>query len=124
MVYVGFVAAERILYLPSVGFCLLVGFGFQQCVIRMCRQPSTRNRIVLITGAATLIASLSFRTVLRNQDWNDEEQLYRSAIAINPPKGSLLSSQCSHSDDWVAAMIVSVCFTAPFLVYNEGRRIV
>lgn len=32
--YVGFVVAERILYLPSVGFCLCIGIGFD----RICRE--------------------------------------------------------------------------------------
>lgn len=27
--YVGFVAAERILYLPAVGYCMLMGYGIQ-----------------------------------------------------------------------------------------------
>lgn len=30
--YVGFVVAERILYLPSVGYCLLIGLGFNKLV--------------------------------------------------------------------------------------------
>jgi protein O-mannosyl-transferase len=27
---VGFVVAERVLYMPSMGFCILVGFGWTQ----------------------------------------------------------------------------------------------
>ena len=89
VVYVGFVAAERILYLPSVGFCLLVGFGFQRCVIRTGRRSSSAgSRIILIATVVVLITSLSVRTIVRNRDWSDEEHLYRSAITINPPKGS------------------------------------
>lgn len=86
--YVGFVVAERILYLPSVGYCLLLGVGYG----RISRY--TLPKIAL----AILVLSYSARTYLRNLDWHDEESLYRSGIPINPPKaygnlGSVLSSQ-------------------------------
>ncbi|XP_014271952.1 protein O-mannosyl-transferase TMTC2 [Halyomorpha halys] len=86
--YVGFVVAERVLYLPSVGYCLLLGVGYG----RLSRY--TLPRIALIV----LILSYSARTYLRNFDWQDEESLYRSGVHINPPKaygnlGSVLSSQ-------------------------------
>ena len=96
VVYVGFVAAERVLYLPSVGFCLLVAFGFQRCVVHNGRRPSLRSRALLVAAAAVLVASLSCRTLLRNRDWYDEERLYRSAITINPPKGLFTSFQSHH----------------------------
>lgn len=75
--YVGFVVAERVLYLPSVGYCLLLGVGYG----RLSRY--TLPRIALIV----LILSYSARTYLRNFDWQDEESLYRSGVHINPPKG-------------------------------------
>ena len=28
------------------------------------------------------------RTVVRNEDWRSEEQLYKSGIAVNPAKGT------------------------------------
>jgi hypothetical protein len=34
---VGFVVAERVLYAPSMGFCLLVALGFQQ-LLSLCQQ--------------------------------------------------------------------------------------
>jgi hypothetical protein len=36
---------------------------------------------------AVLILSLGVRTVRRNEDWRNEENLYRAGIPINPPKG-------------------------------------
>ena len=78
--YVGFVAAERILYLPSVGFCLLVGMGAQFLLQR-------RKKTLVYLSLSILILSLGYRTIQRNRDWMDEERLYRSGIAINPPKG-------------------------------------
>ncbi|XP_034099736.1 protein O-mannosyl-transferase TMTC1 isoform X1 [Drosophila albomicans] len=93
--YVGFVIAERLLYLPSVGYCLLLGLGFGQLRQRY-RSPSQRRLLLFCLGL--ILSAFSMRTVQRNHDWLNEEQLFRSAVAINPPKalgnlGSVLSSQ-------------------------------
>jgi len=85
--YVGFVIAERILYLPSVGACLAVGAAVSGCYRIARRNGSrTRGRAVLL-GTAILIGMLSAKTLVRNADWRDEESLYRSALHVNPPKG-------------------------------------
>nr|CAD7585811.1 unnamed protein product [Timema genevievae] len=77
--YVGFVVAERVLYLPSVGYCLLVGVG--------CHAMNERTSRRLVTLClALLVVSFCVRTLLRNKDWYDEESLYRSGLHINPPK--------------------------------------
>ena len=81
-VYVGFVAAERILYLPSAGFCLLIAYGWDR--IRKFR----RQEALCSTLALAVVTLMTCRTLRRNADWSDEEALYRSAILINPPKGN------------------------------------
>ncbi|XP_043487611.1 protein O-mannosyl-transferase TMTC2-like isoform X1 [Polistes fuscatus] len=96
--YVGFVIAERILYLPSVGACLIVGAAIS-ATYKIARKHGsrTRGRAVLL-ATATLIGLMSAKTLLRNTDWFDEESLYKSALNVNPPKaygnlGSVLSAQ-------------------------------
>jgi len=94
------VAAERVLYLPSVGYCLLVSAGLQRVfsAIGTCRAGAgagparlcPRHRLAVTALSAGLIialAALAARTLDRNKDWRDEESLYRSGIAVNPPKG-------------------------------------
>lgn len=77
--YVGFVVAERVLYIPSVGYCLLIGLG--------CHVIHSRtNKILVLVCVSLLLATFSVRTVQRNRDWMDEESLYRSGIPVNPPK--------------------------------------
>jgi hypothetical protein len=77
--YVGFVVAERVLYIPSVGYCLLIGLG--------CNVIHSRaSRSLVFVGVALLLATFSVRTVQRNRDWMDEESLYRAGIPVNPPK--------------------------------------
>ncbi|XP_065573977.1 protein O-mannosyl-transferase Tmtc2-like isoform X3 [Artemia franciscana] len=77
--YVGFVIAERVLYIPSIGYSLLLGLGSQKLYKR------TRNKNIVMLMLIVLV-TLSWRTFLRNQDWYDEESLYKSGIPYNPPK--------------------------------------
>ncbi|XP_012271235.1 transmembrane and TPR repeat-containing protein CG4341 isoform X2 [Orussus abietinus] len=95
--YVGFVIAERVLYLPSVGACLLVGAAVSGCHRLARRASGTKARLVLV-ATALLLGLMSAKTLRRNADWHDEESLYRSALLVNPPKafgnlGSVLSAQ-------------------------------
>ena len=102
--YVGFVVAERVLYIPSIGLCLLVGHGMTKFPFLPCwssvasvssaSTTSTTNggkrKIAVICAlACILLASFGLRTLRRNQDWKDEERLYRAGIPINPAKGKM-----------------------------------
>ena len=88
--YVGFVLAERLLYLPSFGFCLLVAIGVHKL---SHLKPGIANfgfLLILITG--------SLRTLSRNRDWASEEQLFSSGVGTNPAKslsnlGTVLHNQ-------------------------------
>lgn len=82
--YVGFVVAERILYIPSMGFCLLVAQG-SHVLYQHCRERWQKRCVV---GCLALVIVLfSLRTCTRNEDWQCEEKLYRAGIAVNPAKG-------------------------------------
>lgn len=101
--YVGFVVAERILYIPryvtarnlrvtrlivysvyrSMGFCLFVAIGTEALMKRKT------SKFITLIALSILLMSFAARTYVRNIDWHDEENLYRAGIAINPPKGEL-----------------------------------
>lgn len=101
--YVGFVVAERILYLPSVGYCLLIGLGLGKLISvnGKVREKSGKSKHKLSAGEKSrdmrsmltiaflvmLISVFCVKTIRRNMDWRDEESLYRSAVGVNPPKG-------------------------------------
>uniref|UniRef100_A0A8C8C6P7 dolichyl-phosphate-mannose--protein mannosyltransferase n=1 Tax=Oncorhynchus tshawytscha TaxID=74940 RepID=A0A8C8C6P7_ONCTS len=93
--YVGFVVAERLLYIPSMGFCLLVAVGIRALYVRLrTRGP----RVVLLGLCAGLVLLYGIKTVLRNRDWSNEEMLYKSGISVNPAKawgnlGNVLKNQ-------------------------------
>ncbi|XP_022098339.1 transmembrane and TPR repeat-containing protein 2-like isoform X2 [Acanthaster planci] len=80
--YVGFVLAERILYIPSMGFCFLAAEAVHQLWARRPRSQKT----VVIAITTSLLLLFSVRTWMRNFDWQSEEALYRSGIDVNPPK--------------------------------------
>lgn len=82
--YVGFVIAERVLYIPSIGFCILVAAGARTLYIKL----RTRGCKVLLLGLCSGLVLLNgLRTVQRNKDWSNEENLYKSGINVNPAKG-------------------------------------
>ncbi|XP_035257931.1 protein O-mannosyl-transferase TMTC2-like isoform X1 [Anguilla anguilla] len=94
--YVGFVMAERILYIPSMGFCLLLTVGLRSLSLRLRGRGRGRGLLLLATAALLLLHAA--KTLLRNQDWRDEERLYRSGIPVNPAKawgnlGNVLKNQ-------------------------------
>ncbi|XP_014784886.1 protein O-mannosyl-transferase TMTC2 [Octopus bimaculoides] len=82
--YVGFVIAERVLYIPSMGFCMLVAKGAEKLYFHY--HSSRMCRIAIVVNVICILVSFTARTFLRNQDWLTEEYLYRSGIDINPAK--------------------------------------
>uniref|UniRef100_H3A5Y2 dolichyl-phosphate-mannose--protein mannosyltransferase n=1 Tax=Latimeria chalumnae TaxID=7897 RepID=H3A5Y2_LATCH len=98
--YVGFVIAERVLYIPSMGFCLLITVGIRTLYVKTKRK-FLKNLIFYTTAALIILHGL--KTVLRNHDWQDEEKLYMSGIKVNPAKawgnlGNVLKSQGKTSE--------------------------
>ncbi len=85
--YVGFVVAERVLYIPSVGYCFFVAVAHE---ILEKRANFKYFRVFF----SILIIVFSVRTFLRNKDWHNEEALYRSGIEVNPPKGKINFKNC------------------------------
>ena len=75
--YVGFVIAERILYIPSMAYSLLIASG-----LGTLWNGQPRHRILFKYGFIVLIALLAARTVVRNEDWKDEETLYRYVTVL------------------------------------------
>lgn len=82
--YVGFVIAERVLYIPSMGFCLLVAAGARTLSVRL---RTRGRRAILLALCAALVLLNGAKTIQRNRDWSNEENLYKSGIAANPAKG-------------------------------------
>jgi len=85
---VGFVVAERILYLPSMGFCLLVAAGCDK-ILKHC---STWICHIIRAGLLITIAFHSMKTLSRNNDWQDEYSIFTAGIKVNPGNAKLFNN--------------------------------
>ncbi|KAK5646823.1 hypothetical protein RI129_005287 [Pyrocoelia pectoralis] len=76
---VGFVIAERILLLPSLGFSFLIIHGLK----KFSKHFNLRAEmtIVILYGICVIFA---LRTIQRNVDWLTEENLFSSALKVCP----------------------------------------
>src|ERR1039458_9655236 len=78
-----YVLAERYLYLPSVGFCLVAGWG---CALLWQTSSAGRSaRRTIFVAAACLVAALCvLRISLRVLDWRSDITLFTQALAQQP----------------------------------------
>jgi Tfp pilus assembly protein PilF len=74
---------ERYLYLPSVGFCWLLGWGFLRLWDRASACDAAWSR-ALAAAFGILVALCSFRIVTRNRDWQNDLTLYTNTLAACP----------------------------------------
>ncbi|XP_039313469.1 protein O-mannosyl-transferase TMTC4 isoform X2 [Solenopsis invicta] len=75
---VGFVLAERILYIPSAGYCLLVIIGLQKLTARFSLSKTS------LQTYAILIVLLFIRSWMRSNQWRNEKLLFQSALDVCP----------------------------------------
>jgi protein O-mannosyl-transferase len=76
-VTIGTLMAERLLYLPSVPLCLLLG----------CAAASLRERTSArwaTTAAVLLISAHAARTITRARDWSSQEVLFAATARTSP----------------------------------------
>ena len=104
------VFAERYLYLPSMGFCWLVGAA----VAKLWREarggsPSAGRALMRQAIAITVLAVgclYAVRTVERNRDWRSDDVLYRRTLAAQPDAQVIhtnLGVYYADRGDWSAA---------------------
>ncbi len=82
-ILIGATMADRFLYIPSLGFCFIVGFGlmrlFPEKVGKNVKMTTNslfnRNKWALLLTVAILIP-YSVETVARNRDWYDNTTLF------------------------------------------------
>ncbi|XP_050507448.1 protein O-mannosyl-transferase Tmtc3 [Diabrotica virgifera virgifera] len=82
---VGFVIAERVLYMPSMGFCMLVGYGFH--VLTQKRHSKPFYFLMCL-----LLASHAGKTYLRNWDWENEYSIFMSGLRVNQRNAKLFNN--------------------------------
>jgi len=75
---IGVGKAERILYLPSAGLCLFVGWIFVES------EKVIRKRWILPVALAPVLFALMARTIRRNTDWHDNLSLALATLEVAP----------------------------------------
>ncbi|XP_061706739.1 protein O-mannosyl-transferase TMTC1-like [Cydia pomonella] len=84
LVTVGFVIAERVLYIPSVGSVIITAYGAQ---LIWTSKPGAK--MFLVVGLAVLAASSVAKTYRRNADWRDRATLLRADLVTLPQNAKL-----------------------------------
>ncbi|XP_026232300.1 protein O-mannosyl-transferase TMTC4 isoform X2 [Anabas testudineus] len=75
---VGFVIAERVLYLSSAGYCLLLAYSLGHCCCW------TKYRKLLCMSVLALLCVYVARCALRSHQWRTEQSLFTSALSVCP----------------------------------------
>uniref|UniRef100_A0A1B6I8D4 dolichyl-phosphate-mannose--protein mannosyltransferase n=1 Tax=Homalodisca liturata TaxID=320908 RepID=A0A1B6I8D4_9HEMI len=75
---VGFVIAERNLFVPSLGFCLIIALGIRKLSGMKIWQ------LIVSSCLALLVLVFCVRSYLRTVQWANERDLFQSAIAVCP----------------------------------------
>ncbi|KAK4010146.1 hypothetical protein OUZ56_019293 [Daphnia magna] len=132
---VGFVVAERLLYMPSLGFCLLVGHGLDNLLIisenagdvnqgmaragfthkikRSSRAegelcwPRLMRRLIFISTVVTA-TSLLTKTLVRNEEWSSRKTLFSSGLRAMPNNAKIHYNYANLQrdlGDWDQAML-------------------
>ena len=70
--------AERYMYIPAAGLCLVAGEFFQHIYSRCSRKH------LVWGGACLIVIALATLTVKRNREWKDDVSLFTSTIKTDP----------------------------------------
>ncbi|KAM4883216.1 protein O-mannosyl-transferase TMTC1-like [Thomomys bottae] len=76
---VGFVVAERVLYMPSMGYCILFVHGLSKLYTWLNRCGAT-----LSVSTVLLLLLFSWKTVKQNEIWLSRESLFSSGVETLP----------------------------------------
>ena len=77
----GTIMGERLAYLPSAGFCLLIALGWNWL--------RERQRTLALAVLAFFAAALGARTLVRNGDWKNDLALYSAAVRAAPDSAKM-----------------------------------
>lgn len=79
---VGTILGERLLYLPSIGFCLALVAALEAACARLGSPRAARATLIAVV--AILVCGHGARTWLRNPDWRTETRLALHDVEIVP----------------------------------------
>lgn len=83
---VGTLMSERFLFIPSIGFVLIVSWLIDRYIVK----GSLNYRINLVLVAIILI--LGIKTVARNKDWSDNYTLFTTDVQVSDKSAKMLNA--------------------------------
>ncbi len=89
---VGTHLAERLMFMPSVGFSLvlaLLGYRWASWRAGAGKPPAYRHFVPVLAALAIAVLAFSARTVLRNPVWKDNYTLFLTDVAYSPNSAKL-----------------------------------
>lgn len=78
------IMAERFLYLPSIGFCILASVALERLRSSSLFFNKKFMQYLMLLAAVLLIFFYSIRTMLRNEDWKTARGVTSSILKIDP----------------------------------------
>ena len=130
--FVGFVVAERVLYVPSMGGCIVIAAGAWTIIQCSNRVGSNLAKCALFY----LILLYSVKTLHRNRAWHSHTDLHIAALKMYPKDGLMFSNlgydfessnKTSLAEDChIIAIKLAPRFSQPFrnygtLLVKQGR---
>lgn len=73
---IGTIKAERLMYLPSLGWCVACGW--------LATHPRFRRRRAWLVGVSLVVVAYAGRTWVRNRDWRDNFTLFAATVHTSP----------------------------------------
>ncbi|RWS11056.1 transmembrane and TPR repeat-containing protein CG4050-like protein [Dinothrombium tinctorium] len=95
---VGFVIAERVLYIPSTGFCMMVGYGWFLLFERFSDNNNNNEKTkrpskkLLVTALVVVLCMHFVRTMLRNEDWENEYSIFVAGLKVTQRNAKLYNN--------------------------------
>ncbi|MCI0419552.1 MAG: tetratricopeptide repeat protein [Acidobacteria bacterium] len=83
------VFAERYLYIPSLGFCLLVVLWAEMLLVRLPERSRSRTAAVLMIPVVTFYG---FQVLRRIPDWKEDHVFFSRAVEASPRSASMRNS--------------------------------
>lgn len=131
---IGTIMGERLVYLPSAGFCLAVAAGLAALVSApdgTARRGSRRWSLAFVTPLAVIMALYAVRTLERNGVWRDPVVFFQTMVADAPRSArshSELASALAEAGRFAEAApafarALAIKPEDPIILYNWGHAL-
>ena len=95
-IMIGTHMAERLLFLPSIAFCIALGYGLSRLFRLNFTEPASKFGTFMTGGKAfvgvsiVIIVLFSVKTVARNKDWKSNSALFTKDVETVPNSAHML----------------------------------